>query len=210
MGLAHLLLKSAIEMTPTSASTFSNVKTNFIALASSVSSVRSWAHTNCGARPLTSHFMPLKQGRLHQGCIAEGGTPRFAKYSVRHLQVSSDFNISPMVPALANLAMTPSCSSISVACPRAQVFVATPLRWSRVRPNGVIFPSRGKYAWRQTHNAPHEGSTASIFVSFLSMFDDSSAAISALHHWAKHFDKVCHSSSKLQHRLDTLAHRWLL
>ena len=55
------------------------------------------------------------------------GTPRCAKYPLRHPQVSSYFNISPLVPALPDIALAFSYTSISFAGPCVQIFVATPL-----------------------------------------------------------------------------------
>ena len=48
-----------------------------------------------------------EQGRRHRG---EPGTPRLAKYPLRHPHVSQDSNISPMVPAPPppDLALAPS------------------------------------------------------------------------------------------------------
>ena len=71
------------------------------------------------------------QGRRYRGCLGEPGTPRLAKCLLWHPQVSKDCNISPVVPAALDLALSPSYASFPVAGPRAQNFVATPLRIAR-------------------------------------------------------------------------------
>ena len=55
------------------------------------------------------------------------GTPRLVKCPLRHPKVSLNFNISPMVSALPDLALAPSYASPPVTGPRTYFFVATPL-----------------------------------------------------------------------------------
>ena len=81
--------------------------------------VKIWQRTEL----LKTHIRGVATG----GCLGEPNTPTLTKYPLRHPQVSWDFNISTMVPALPNLAMALSYASLSVAGPRAQILVATPL-----------------------------------------------------------------------------------
>ena len=66
------------------------------------------------------------QGCRHRGCLGEPGTPRFAKYPLRHRQVSYDFNISPIVPALPDLALASSYASFPVGGHRYQILWCRP------------------------------------------------------------------------------------
>ena len=53
----------------------------------------------------------------------ETGTPRFATYFLRQPQVSQDFNINGMVPALPDLALAPSNMPHSLSLvPAANIF----------------------------------------------------------------------------------------
>ena len=67
------------------------------------------------------------QGRHHQGCLGQLGTPRLTKYPLWHPQISQDFNIDAMVMALPDFTLAPSYASLPIAGPHAQSSVAMPL-----------------------------------------------------------------------------------
>ena len=78
----------------------------------------------CAWRKFHPTIRRESQGRRHRGAW---GYPPVRQIPSSAPQVSSYFNITSMVPALPDLELALSYTSISVAGPRAQIFVATRL-----------------------------------------------------------------------------------